>query len=311
MTIGEHRTEFAGRPVEEFDRETGIGAADHAWRLRVDYEAAEQGQTFAGLMAAFLANPRAAQVPALVVGCWEGAWEGTSSADVVEALVSARDRLTALRALFLGDIVCEESEISWINQSDVSPLLEAYANLEEFGVRGGNGLSLGRMDHEHLRTLVIETGGLSGSVVREVAAARLPRLEHLELWLGDPGYGNDVTTEDLEPILSGRLFPHLRSLGLRDAAQADAIAELLARSPLLERIRVLDLSLGTLSDAGAEALRQCPAVARLERLDLHHHYLSDTMMNRLRALGPDVNLDERKDPDEWGGESHRYVAVAE
>ena len=35
-------------------------------------------------------------------------------------------------------------------------------------------------------------------------------------------------------------------------------------------------------------------------------------MQQLRKLGPAVNLDDKKEPDNWGdGELHRYVAVSE
>jgi hypothetical protein len=37
------------------------------------------------------------------------------------------------------------------------------------------------------------------------------------------------------------------------------------------------------------------------------------MTQRLREALPDVelNLDEQNEPDSWGGESHRYIAVSE
>lgn len=34
----------------------------------------------------------------------------------------------------------EENEISWIKQCRITPLLETFAELEEFGVRGGQDL---------------------------------------------------------------------------------------------------------------------------------------------------------------------------
>ena len=39
------------------------------------------------------------------------------------------DRLPALEALFLGDITFEQQEISWIQQSDISPLFLAFPRL--------------------------------------------------------------------------------------------------------------------------------------------------------------------------------------
>ena len=56
--------------------------------------------------------------------------------------IEAADRLTGLTALFLGEMTCEENEISWIQQGDVTPLLRAFPRLEVLRVRGGEGLEL-------------------------------------------------------------------------------------------------------------------------------------------------------------------------
>ncbi|MCI0647076.1 MAG: STM4015 family protein, partial [Chloroflexi bacterium] len=226
-------------------------------------------------------------------------------------LVAARERLPRLAALFLGDIIMEESEISWIEQTDVSPLFEAYPALEHFTVRGGNRLSLGSLRHGRLKSLVIESGGLDVGVVRQVLAAELPALEHLELWLGSEHYGATTTVEDLAPLFAGHLLPKLRYLGLRDSEFTDAIAGAIAPAPILERIRVLDLSLGTLGDEGAAALLASPAVARLELLDIHHHFCSKGMVARLEKAGIRLNAGDRQKEEVYGGERWRYMAVSE
>jgi hypothetical protein len=313
VTISEHLTQFAGLPVEEFDPEKGLAAPETvAYCLRLGYDAEQDGVTFSSLLSALTADPRADRLRALVIGCWDSAWEGNDSSAVVEALVSARDRLTGLQALFFGDITYEETEMSWINQSDISPLFEGYPLLEEFVVRGGSGLSLGRPSHERLKKLTIQTGGMSQAIVREVISAQLPALEHLELWLGDSGYGYDATLDDLAPILSGEAFPNLRYLGLRNAENADEIAQAVAQAPILSRLKVLDLSLGTLGDEGAETLLNSPAVKQLEKLDLHHHYVSDAMIERLKGMGIEIDHSQQMEADDWGeGDLHRYVAVSE
>ncbi len=310
MAIYEHVTTFAGKPV--VDWEPGSRLTDPRTtipRISLPYDAGESwGQRFT----AFLQTPGAEEIPGLVVGTWDrsGASEDTSET-VVEVLVAASNRLLNLRAIFLGDIISEESEISWIQQTDVSPLFAAYPSLEHFCVRGGNGLSLGRLRHAHLASLVIQSGGLPASVVREVAAADLPALTHLELWLGDEGYGGDASIDDLGPILMGDRFPRLSYLGLRDSERADDIAIAVAQAPVLERIEILDLSLGTLSDTGAAALLNSPAVRRLRRLDIHHHYCSPATVRQLEELGIEVDASDPQEPDEYDGELHRYVAVSE
>jgi hypothetical protein len=303
MTINENLATFAGLPVEDFADGRDV-TADRAWRVRVEYDAEDP---WADVFEQFVGTRGAVDVRAFVVGSWGEVGTGDDSAEVVEALVAARDRLPRLTALFVGDIMMEESEISWIHQSDVSPILSAYPALEHFQVRGGTGLSLGSLRHRALRKLVVESGGLDASVVRQVAAADLPCLEHLELWLGDSGYGANWTLDDLAPLLSGERLPSLKTLALRDSEQADAVAKAVAGSPLLGRLEALDLSLGTLSDEGAEALLASRALRSLKRLDLHHHYLSEPTMRRLKDLGIQVDVSEAESPD---GE-YRYVAVSE
>ncbi|RYD78589.1 MAG: DUF1427 family protein, partial [Verrucomicrobiaceae bacterium] len=204
----------------------------------------------------------------------------------------------------------EPAAISWIQQSDVSSLFHAYPELEHLRIRGSNELSLGRIKHDKLKSLTIETGGLPVSVIREVFAAQLPALEHLELWLGTDNYGWDGSIEDLRPIFTGNLFPSLKYLGLRNSKVADAIATELVSSPVLTRIEVLDLSLGTLSDDGGAALAGSEAVKKLRKLDLHYNFLSAEMQAKLQALPIEVDVD-RSDTDPNADDDDRYVAVSE
>ncbi len=114
--------------------------------------------------------------------------------------------LPNLKALYFGEMTYEECEISWINQSGVSPLLRAFPLLEIFRVRGGTELSFSQVSHGNLRHLAIETGGLPSSVLREVFLCDFPNLEHLELLLGEEGYGFDGSAEDLQPLAGGKGF---------------------------------------------------------------------------------------------------------
>lgn len=312
MPIDESLTEFAGLPVVAYDPQIGLRADGKvACKITVGWESHEEGKDFSDLFAPLLEDPAVGNLTALIIGEWGGTGEGNDAGPVVEALVAASERLPGLRALFLGEMTYDESEISWINQTDVGPLFSAFPNLVELWIRGGQGLGLGRPRHEHLAKLVIQTGGLSGTVLRELATAHLPELEHLELWLGDPGYGRDLTPEDLQAILTGNLFPKLKYLGLRNDAEADATAELVAQSPVVGQLEVLDLSLGTLGDRGAMALLHCPSIKKLRELNISHHYVSESVVEQLKQCGPRVDASDRKEPDQWNGEEHRYCSVSE
>lgn len=309
--ISEHATEWLGFPVKLFDAELSEkGVSDYAntiYRLALDWDA---DPDFPTLFSRFISNPACAQTPAIIIGQFHGDDPGQGSAEIVQLLVSAQPKLPNLRGVFIGDMVTEENEVSWINQSDVSPLLVAYPNLEHLRLRGTAELSLGgRLVHHKLKSLTIETGGLPPLLLKEVLASQLPSLESLELWLGTPTYGGDVTVRDLEPLLSGNLFPAVKNLGLRDSEIVDQIAVALQSAPILDRLRSLDLSLGTLSDEGGQALLANPKLKALKQLDLHRHYLSGEMMGLLKQQFPNVNVDEPEGSDT--DEDDRYVAVGE
>jgi len=311
MANYEYGSRFAGKAVIDWYPETGIPDTEGAiYRISLTWDDADDGERWTDRFAKFLEDPASSRVTGIVVGYWGGHGD-EGSQPIVEALVAARERLPELTAIFLGEILSEECEISWITQTDVSPLFEAYPKLEYFRVRGGNSLRFGTLHHERLRELGVESGGLSRDAVHEIFSSHLPALEHLELWLGTEEYGADTTVEDFAPLLSGKLYPRLRYLGLRDSEIADEIAAVLANAPIMEQVRVLDLSLGILGDAGAAALLASPAVRKLEKLDLHHHYCSDETMAALQSLGIEVDLSDRQEPQNWGDGDHRFVAVGE
>lgn len=315
----DHLTTLHGLPVHEFPAlgeeggpEPAVG--DVAWRL----SDTEGGEYFDHRWERFLKTVDVGRVRALVLG--NGAFGLDTDPDMtIEKLVSAADRLTGLEALYLADLTPEESELSWMEQGDVTPVLDAYPGLRELGVRGstggleeGPGLRLAPLRHERLEVLRLENGGLPGEVARAVAASDLPALRHLDLWLGEQYYGCTTTLADLAPILDGSRLPALRRLGLQDSEIQDDVAAAVAAAPVVPRLTALHLGLGTLSDVGATALLSGQPLTHLAELDLHHHYLSEPMMRRVReALEPAgvvVNLDGREEVEEGMG---RYVAVAE
>lgn len=309
MTISENKTEFAGKTVVDWENGSDI-SPDFCYRIALSYDKEEQGQVWTDNFATFLASPSSSQTTGLVVGTWQTPYE-EGAGRIVEALVAARNRLPNLTALFIGDITYEECEISWIVQDDLTPLFEAYPQLEYFGARGSSRLRIGPIQHANLKSLVIESGGLPVEIVQQVLASQLPNLEHLELWLGIPDYGGDTTVADLAPLLAGELFPKLKYLGLRDSEVADDIAKALVNAPILERIEVLDLSLGTLGDEGAEALLTNPAISKLKKLDIHHHYCLPEVVAQLEELPITVDASDVQEVDHSDDEEYRYVAVSE
>jgi hypothetical protein len=311
-------TQLYGLPVFDLlydgDGVAELPAADSvAWRLSVSYTD-DSAHRFEQVWDRFLSKVDTTQVRAVVVGAWGQEMYDDTLSPAVQHVIDAKDRLPALRALFLADVTAEENEISWIEQVDLSPLLKAFPALEELGARGGH-RQFTPVEHTALRSLRLESGGMSAAVVRGISESDLPALERLELWLGSEEYGGDTTVGDLATLLSGARFPALRHLGVQDSEIQDAIAEAVAHAPVVPMLETLALSMGVLTDAGAEALLSGQPLTHLKRFDLHHHYLTDAMVERVRAAlepaGVEVDLSEQEKPEEDDGRLWHYIAVAE
>lgn len=319
MTDIDHPETFRGLPVFTLpgpsDEHTEpLPAADAvAWRLE---SAWQDGLTFDLLWRHFLDTVDTTRVRALLVGPW---WqeEYTPFGPVIALLTAHAERLPALRALFLADVVSEECELSWLEMADITPVVEAFEGLEELTVRGcgeQGALALRPVRHPALRSLRFESGGLPSALVRAIGASELPALERLELWLGVTEYGGDATVGDLAPLLSGAGFPRLRHLGLQNSEIQDEIAAAIASAPVVTRLESLSLAMGTLGDTGAKALLSGQPLTHLAALDLHHHYISDPLIKRLAALvGPDRVNGELDEAEYWDAEEdeERYVAISE
>ncbi|MFC8390963.1 MULTISPECIES: STM4015 family protein [unclassified Streptomyces] len=312
-----HLEHFHGLPVHHFtgpDEEPGPGPhppppASVAWRLTADREV-----SFEERWNSFLDRVRTDEVVALVIRAWWQEWDEHGIDPALDLITAEAHRLPRLRAVFLGDVESEESEISWIKQGDVSRVLRAWPGLYELGVRGAEGLVIEPLRHEELRRLRIESGGLPPEPVRGLAACDLPALHHLELWLGTNWYGGDCTPADVQALLAMLdRSPRLAHLGLCNSDIQDEIAAVVAAAPVVAGLDSLDLSMGTLSDEGGAALLSGQPLTHLRALDLGHHYMSEEMTHRVRGtLGPHIQ-DLGLTPahrSEYRPEE-RYVAVGE
>lgn len=288
--------EFNGQRVVDYQAAKSWEGPDVAYRLREEYE---DEHSIAERLDALLAESGSERLTTLLIGAWSGACEGGSSAEIVEKLVTVATRLPKLRGLFFGEMTYEECEVSWIVQADVSPLLAAFPKLEMLRIRGGTGLTFSRVRNTALKELAIETGGLSLQTIRELFLCDLPSLEHLELFLGEGGYGFDGSVEDLQPLLSGRLYPQLKYLGLMNSEIANDIAAVVVNSPVVERIDTLDLSLGNMTDEGARSLLALAPQKHLKRLDISHHYASQDVVDELQKVLPfEVVAEDRQEPED-------------
>src|SRR5262249_29196031 len=157
MAIYNNLTELAGRPVEDYDPDAGLANPERiAYRVRIDYDAYDKGVRVPDRLARLLDDQNAPRLRGLGIGAWDFE-SSTDSAPIVKVLAGAGPRLAALEALFFGDIIVEEQEISWIKQSDISPLFSALPALRLLRVRGADGLAVGAVKHARLQHLAFES----------------------------------------------------------------------------------------------------------------------------------------------------------
>ncbi|MBE9128463.1 MULTISPECIES: HEAT repeat domain-containing protein [unclassified Coleofasciculus] len=287
--------------LEEFDPEIGIA----------DPMGTAYGVS-AGNIDKLLEDPQISNFEALV--CEYHYYRSGHKDDFAEILSDASAKLTRLKAIFIGDVDMVDElggyKASRIELSeDYSYLLAAYPNLEVLQLRGKDDMEFSPLQHNYLKTLIIETGGLSKDTLAQICTLKLPRLEYLELWLGSERsfYGcGDSFIDDVMPIIGGVAFPELKYLGLCSSDYSDYIALAVARSPFIRKLKILNLSKGNLTDVGAEALLNCPAINHLHTLNLTMNLLSPTMIERLSHLNCQVMAQSQDEEYEIYSSRSRY-----
>jgi len=231
----------------------------------------------------------------------------------IDAITKA-GKLESLRSLFIGDFVYpDEQEISWVSVGKVGKVLPVAPNLRSLHLRGGS-IDLGKLEHDRLEQLEIETGGLPKGAVASVGKCKLPALTRMEVWFGRDEYGGTGKLSQLADLFKAEGVPKLVDLGLKNCEWQDDIAVALANSPLLAQLKSVDLSMGSMHGAGVEAiLANVAKFKALERLDLSRNFVSDEHCAQLRAaFGDIVELGQQDEPDDWGDdELHYFTSVGE
>ncbi|MBW4509655.1 MAG: HEAT repeat domain-containing protein [Scytonematopsis contorta HA4267-MV1] len=235
-----------------------------------------------------LQDPNASKVEALVcqmvsMGYYEVSEEFN---DFVANIHKAKNILTNLKALFIGDAQEQDYKKSWLGLGDISLILEVYPKLEALQLRGNcEYLECRTLKHKSLKTLIIETANTSDAAISDITSIHLPELEYFELWIGrHSSYDYSEPIEKLQPIFSGKFFPNLTYLGLRSCDYADEIAAALTESYIIESLSLLDLSMGRLTDEGFATLLKCPAIHRLHTLNISHNCVSEESIEEAEEL---------------------------
>jgi hypothetical protein len=224
--------------------------------------------------------------------------------------------LPALRKFHLGDFVFpDDCELSWMEVGDVGPALKKMPNLVELTLQGANIGLPARVSLPDLTSLTVITSSLKKTSARALCTWEVPAIENLTVWFGSNEYGCDAKAADIAPMLAdAKRMPKLAALCLCNAEEQDAIAALVARSPLAPQLEVLHLHLGLMGEEGAASLiAHRAAFKRLAELDVSENYLEGSSIQALKkAFGNKVSVnagDQKEaddDDDDW-----RYVSVGE
>jgi uncharacterized protein (TIGR02996 family) len=188
----------------------------------------------------------------------------------------------SLRSLWLGTSGWLLSPWSF-ELGDLGPIWQRMSGLRELVVHALP-TSFGALDLPALRTAVfaITPRVVPPTLLRELATARWPRLESLQLWHGDAVALGGVVLERSDLVTLG-------DLGLHNCAAADGVCELLARSPLAPQLHRLSFARSAFTDAGAVALlTHREAFPNLTTLDLCATCVSPESVRRLAAVVPTV-----------------------
>ena len=227
--------------------------------------------------------------------------EGEDCSDIADGIVENKEKFAHFEGLFWGDIDFEEQEISWIEQVDLSPVLDAMPLLNNLKIKGTNNLSIGKKPRPNLKSLEIISGGLPDSVVEDILGSDLPNLEKLVLYVGVEDYGFDGDMNVFRPLFSKDRFPNLKWLGIVDAEEQNAVVEMFLESDILPQLETMDISAGVLTDEGARLLLDhVDKIKHLKFINMKYNYLSDEMKKELQKSLPmkiDVSDSQEYDDD--------------
>jgi hypothetical protein len=239
----------------------------------------------------------------------------------VQTLFEAAGRqawAASLERLHLGDV--QDVDMAHHSIGKVGkPISETFPGLRSLVLHSGEKSWAG--GHEtfdfsglalpELKDLIIETCSMSKRRLKELWAAKLPKLEGLTLWFGSDDHGADCGVKDLAPLLQGKAFPHLKHLGLANAQFEGEIAAELPKSKLAAQLESVDLSMGTLDDAHVAGLvASAKAFPKLKTLDVRENYFTKKGVAALGKAFLGVDGANQREPYE-GSPDDRYVAVGE
>ena len=262
-------------------------------------------------------SPLCAALEELRIGMLE--WETQHDPDVI-AEAGKQPWAKDLVRLRVGDIDDDIDMAHHAIGSIGKDITKAFPNLTSLWMKSGASyegegtLGFAGLDLPKLTELTIETCAMSRKRMKSILAAKLPNLEKLVLWFGDPQREATAKVADIAPLWSGPLFPKVRHLGLCNTELVTDIIRILPTSKLAPQLESLDLSRGTMSDEdAAELVGSAASFKKLTTLDVSHSWLSAAAVRSLKAAfkGAKVLAKDQQTPYDEDEGRQRYVSVSE
>lgn len=194
------------------------------------------------------------------------------------------------------DAIVESAQAPWIRELRLggsNDLSAAWAKLPALEVLYLDGYAqIGEVVHPRLRQLGYSAYRVGEDIIDRIARGQLPRLESLELGLGDD-WG--TASNAIHALFASTRFTELRHLGLTRCAYLDALAPALAVAAIVQQLRTLDLSNGLGTRVAATALVAARAsLVHLERIDLAGNLFAPQQQAQLAKALPNAVIGIQK-----------------
>ena len=276
-------------------------------------ESEEQGVVLSDKIKAYLDEYGIFEGEKLIIGMWETAYDNAPD-KLVKYLVENKEKFPNLKELYWGDVSWEECEVSWIQNTDLAPVVNSF-DLETLTVKGGSGLRFKNLKNNTLKKIEIISGGTGKGALGDIIKAELPVLEHLEIYMGVDDYGFDGSIKDIIPFTKKENFPKLKYLGLKNSDIEDEICEAVLAGDILPQLEVLDLSYGTLGDDGVKMLLDnIDKISHLKELNIYYNYASKDLLKKLKTEMDNLGIKfsyEQSDVDIDEDDDYRYPYITE
>jgi len=288
-------------------------------RFSLDWDEQEAGVTLIDKIKFYLEKNGNYKYKTLEIGYWEEAYEKDSE-DIINFLAENQELFPNVNEIFIGNMEQEENEISWIIQADVSPLIKAFPLLEVLKVQGGNGLRFSPIASDKLKVLEIISGGTPVEPILDLQKCQFPNLIKLEIYLGVEDYGFDANIKDIRGLMSAKLYPSLKYLGIKNSEIQNEVFEAVLESDILLQLEVLDISYGTFDNKGAEVLlKNMEKLKHLNKINIEYNFITEEYIKKIIEAAEKYGIEIETSQDdvdlEWSDEEkdfeYKYPYITE